>query len=177
MKIKFIVSVVLMFVCSIAYADRLLDAMPRTMHAENFTLPYSTGGKLSLDDLKGKFVLVTFWTTKCAPCRAELSLLDDLRSQLASDDILEVVAVHAGADVIGVNEHLAISPVNYPVVMDINLELGHWGIPSLPTTYLLTPDGDFAYRAVGSRLWNSPQMVDFLQKVFVDYEKTKVSEK
>ncbi|MFK7794191.1 MAG: TlpA family protein disulfide reductase [Gammaproteobacteria bacterium] len=177
MKIKLIVSAVLICACSFANADRLLDAMPRTMHAENFILPHSTGGKLSLDELQGKFVLVTFWTTKCTPCRTELSLLEDLRNQLADDDILEIVAVHAGPDVIGVNEHLAVSPVHYPVVMDINLELGHWGIPSLPTTYLLTPDGDFAYRAVGSRLWNSPQMVDFLKRVFADYEETKAAEK
>lgn len=177
MKIKLILSAVLMAACSMASADRLLDAMPRTMQAENFTLPHSTGGKLNLEDLQGKFVLVNFWTTKCAPCRAQLSLLEDLRNQFADDDILEVVAVHAGPDVIGVNEHLAISPVNYPVVMDINLELGDWGIPSLPTTYLLTPDGNFAYREVGSRMWNSPQMVDFLQRVFTDYTEAKATEK
>lgn len=174
---KIIASLILIFACSIAYADRLLDAMPRTMQAENFVLPYSTGGKLNLEDLQGKFVLVNFWTTKCAPCRAELSLLEDLRNQFADEDILEVVAIHAGPDVIGVNEHLDISPVNYPVVMDVNLELGHWGIPSLPTTYVLTPDGSFAYRAVGSRMWNSPQMVDFLKRVFKDYEETKEAEK
>lgn len=176
MKIKLIAVLFFMLACSIAQADRLLDAMPRTMHAENFTLPYSTGGKLSLEELQGKFVLVNFWTTKCAPCRAELSLLEDLREQLADEYMLEIVAVHAGPDVIGVNEHLALSPVNYPVVMDINLELGHWGVPSLPTTYLLTPEGDFAYRAVGSRLWNSPQMVDFLKRVFADYYDNKSSE-
>jgi thiol-disulfide isomerase/thioredoxin len=176
MKIKLIASVVLMFACSLANADRLLDAMPRTMNAENFILPHSTGGRLNLEDLRGKFVLVNFWTTKCAPCRAELTLLEDLRNQFVDDDILEVVAVHAGPDVVGVNEHLAVSPVHYPIVMDINLELGHWGIPSLPTTYLLTPEGNFAYRAVGSRLWNSPQMVDFLTRVFADYEETKAAE-
>ncbi|MDW3094970.1 MAG: TlpA disulfide reductase family protein [Gammaproteobacteria bacterium] len=177
MKLKFIASIVLIFVCSIANADRLLDAMPRTMHAENFSLPYSTGGKFNLEDLQGKFVLVNFWTTKCTVCRTELSLMQDLLDQLAEENILQVVAVHAGPDVIGVNEHLELSPVSYPVVMDINLELGHWGVPSLPTSYLLTPEGNFAYRAVGSRLWNSPPMVDFLKKVFVDYEETKVSEK
>ena len=177
MKITLIVYTVLMFLSSVVYADRLLDAMPRTMHAENFTLPYSTGGNMDIRDLQGKFVIVTFWTTKCVPCRTELSLLEDLRKQFEDEDILEVVAIHAGPDVIGVNEHLEISPVNYPVVMDINLELGHWGIPSLPTTYLLTPDGDFAYRAVGSRLWNSPQMVDFLKIVFEDYAKADTSEK
>jgi thiol-disulfide isomerase/thioredoxin len=175
-KMKLSASIILMLACSMANADRLLDAMPRTMHAESFTLPHPTGGKLSLEDLQGKFVLVTFWTTACTPCRAELSLLEVLRNQLADENILEVVAIHAGADVIGVNEHLALSPVNYPVVMDINLELGHWGIPSLPTTYLLTPEGNFAYRAVGPRLWNSPQMIDFLRRIFADYAETKASE-
>jgi len=29
---------------------------------------------------------------------------------------------------------------------------------------------------VGSRLWNSPQMMDFLTKVFADYEETKATE-
>ncbi len=80
MKIKLIASVVFLLTCSIANADRLLDAMPRTMHAKNFTLPHSTGGKLNLEDLQGKFVLVNFWTTKCTICRTELSLLEDLRN-------------------------------------------------------------------------------------------------
>jgi len=175
MKIKLIASIILMAACSIAHADRLLDAMPRTMKAETFTLPYSTGGKFNLEDLQGKFVLVTFWTTKCAPCRTDLSMLEDLRNKFSEEDILEVVAVHAGPDVIGVNEHLEVSPVQYPMVMDVNLELGHWGVPNLPTTYLITPDGAFAYRAIGSRLWNSPQMVDFLKRVFDDYKATGTS--
>ena len=88
MKIKLIVIIVFMLACTMAKADRLLDAMPRTMHAENFTLPYSTGGKLSLEELQGKFVLVNFWTTKCTPCRTELSLLEDLRNQFADEDIV-----------------------------------------------------------------------------------------
>jgi len=32
---------------------------------------YTSNGKLSLDDLKGKVVLVTFWFPGCGPCRGE----------------------------------------------------------------------------------------------------------
>ena len=45
----------------------------------------------------------------------------------------------------------------------MDLTLGHWGIPILPTTFLVDPKGNILYRAVGSRVWNSPFMIDFLQ--------------
>ena len=159
-----------------APAEWLLDAMPRTMVAQNFSLPYSTEGEFSLNEYKGNFTIVNFWSTKCATCRAELSLLEDLKQQLAQDNIImNIVAVHAGDDVEGVNEQIELSPVSYAVVMDMDLILGHWSIPTLPTSYVLTPGGNFAYRAIGSRLWNSPQMVDFLKRVIDDYEKNEES--
>ncbi len=165
-----------LFICNSAFAERLLDAMPRTMEAQNFTLPYSTTGEFTLDEFKGHFTIVNFWSTKCVICRAELSLFEDLKKQLAKDGItLNVVAIHAGDDVDGVNEQIEVSPVSYAVVMDMDLELGHWSIPTLPTTYILTPEGNFAYRAIGTRMWNSPQMIDFIKHVYDDYEQNKDS--
>jgi len=157
-------------------AERLLDSMPRTMAAKNFTLPYSTAGDFSLEEYKGAFTIVNFWTTKCASCRAELTLLEDLKQQLAKENIaLNIVAVHAGDDVDAVNEQIELNPVSYAVVMDMDLELGHWGIQTMPTSYVLTPDGNFAYRAQGAKMWNSPQMINFLKRVVDDYEADKSS--
>ena len=157
-------------------AQSLLDAMPRTMKAVDFKLPTASGGEISLQDLKGKFVLVNFWSTKCTICRSELTTLQVLYDEFKDDNILEIVTIHAGADLDGVVELLEISPVSYPMAMDVDLTMGHWGIPSLPTSYLLTPEGNFAYRAVGSRLWNSPTMIDYLRNIIADYEKYKSAE-
>ena len=171
MYIRLFIALALLLSSTTLFAERLLDAMPRTMVAEDFTLPYSTTGEFSLHEYKGDFTIVTFWTTRCTACRAELTLLEDLKKKLQEQEInLNIVAVHAGDDVDGVNEQIEISPVSYAVVMDMDLELGHWSIPTLPTTYILTPESNFAYRALGSRLWNSPQMINFLKRVFDDYE-------
>lgn len=151
-------------------AERLLDPMPRTMKAQNFTLPNTQGDDVSLTDFEGKFVLVNFWSTECTICRAELTTMQDLYDQMSSDGRLEIIAIHAGSDVQGVMEQLEINPVTYNMLIDMDLQMGHWGIPTLPTTYLVTPDGSFAYRVLGVRVWNSPGMVDFLRQVFDDYE-------
>lgn len=166
----------LLLISNSGFADRLLDSMPRTMAAKSFTLPYSTSGDFSLDELQGAFTIVNFWTVKCASCRAELTLLEDLKQQLAKENItLNIVAVHAGDDVDSVNEQIKVSPVSYAVVMDMDLELGHWGIQTMPTSYVLTPKGNFAYRAQGSRMWNSPQMINFIKRVVADYESNDTS--
>lgn len=171
---RLIVTILAVCFSSTVFAEMLLEAMPRTMEAKNFTLPYSTSGRFTLDEFKGEFTIVTFWSTKCVRCRTELSLLEDLKQQFAKEDIvLNIVAVHAGNDVDGVNEQMEISPVSYAIVIDMDLELGHWSIPTLPTTYVLTPEGNFAYRALGPRLWNSPQMISFLKRVVDDYEENK----
>ena len=172
MPYRILIAICLFSLSVTASSEWLLDAMPRTMMAQNFSLPYATEGEFTLNEYKGNFTIVNFWSTKCATCRAELSLLEVLKQQLEKDNIVvNIVAVHAGDDVQGVNEQIELSPVSYAVVMDMDLILGHWSIPTLPTSYVLTPEGGFAYRAIGSRLWNSPQMVDFLKRVIDDYEK------
>ena len=143
--------------------------MPRTMAAYEYNLPDVSGKKHKLSDYKGKFVLINFWATSCTICRAELTALQDMYDQLRKDSEFEVVAIHAGDDLQGVEELLELSPVNYSMLMDLDLELGHWGIPTLPTTYLISPDGMFTYRALGTRIWNSPNMIDFMHQIFDDY--------
>src|SRR5205807_2012461 len=45
--------------------------------APNFTLTDIDGHRVSLSQLKGKPVLISFWATWCVPCRDELPLIRD----------------------------------------------------------------------------------------------------
>lgn len=52
----------------------------------------ASGAKKSLDDYKGRFVLVNFWATWCAPCRAEMPSLSTLQSTIGGSDF-DVVTI------------------------------------------------------------------------------------
>ena len=49
-KYGFLYVLVIFMLASLAHADRLLDPMPRTMKAQNFTLPNTQGDDVSLTD-------------------------------------------------------------------------------------------------------------------------------
>jgi thiol-disulfide isomerase/thioredoxin len=53
------------------------------------------GNAFQLSDWQGKYVMVNFWATWCAPCRKEMPALDDLQAEFGGD-AFEVVTIAAG---------------------------------------------------------------------------------
>ncbi len=147
-----------------AEEGRLMDAYPPNVSAENFILPDLNGDEHQLEEFRGKYVLVNFWAMSCNVCKSEMTTLQSAFELLGSDKIA-IISIHAGTNYDGVDEVLKINNVTYTVLLDIDLELGAWGIPILPTTFVVSPEGDIRYRAVGSRVWNSPFMIDFIQNL------------
>ena len=147
-----------------AEEGRLLDSYPPNVSAENFTLPDLKGDEHQLEEYRGKYVLVNFWAMSCNVCKSEMTTLQSAY-ELIGDDKLAIVSIHAGKHFEGVDEVLELNKVTYTVLFDTDLSLGAWGIPILPTTFIVSPKGNIRYRAVGTRVWNSPFMIDFIQSI------------
>lgn len=56
--------------------------------APDFTLPDQTEKNISLHDYLGKYVLINFWASWCAPCRAEHPELKNIASEFAPKGFL-----------------------------------------------------------------------------------------
>jgi hypothetical protein len=86
------------------------------------------------------------------------------------NDKFTVVGIHVGPGPENIRNYLDISPVTFPIYIDMDLEYD-WGVPGLPTTFLISPDGEMLYRAVGKRDFSSPQMEEFFNQQVNNYFK------
>ncbi len=106
----------------------------------DFSGTTSTGGKLSLGDMKGKVVLINFWATWCGPCKMEIPDLIELQKKYGA----------RGFTVVGFSEDEEFSRaaafakaagMNYPVLKTPDGLASSLGITGLPTSILVGKDG------------------------------------
>lgn len=126
------------------------------------------GGELSLDDFRGRVVVLNLWATWCAPCRKEMPSLDRLQAAHGGDD-LEVVALSVDRgesldkirefyDEVGV-EHLAIYRDPQSAVPR------SLRAPGLPTTVVFDREGREVGRVLGEAEWDGEPAVALLRGI------------
>ncbi|MBT3697151.1 MAG: TlpA family protein disulfide reductase [Gammaproteobacteria bacterium] len=141
----------------------LMDPMPSHDRAPEFSLIGMDEKVHTLKSLEGKFLLVNFWATWCNPCKAEMPTLEAIHNRIDNDKFT-VIGIHVGPGPENIRNYLDISPVSFPIFIDMDLEYD-WGVPGLPTTFLISPNGEMLYRAVGKRDFSSPEMELFFTKL------------
>lgn len=111
----------------------------------------------SLSEFQGKWTLVNFWATWCAPCRHEMPSLDALQGALGGEDFT-VVTVATGRNAVpAITEFFAEAGVTrLPVLRDPKAQLARqMGVAGLPVTVILNPEGQEVGRLIGDADWNS----------------------
>ena len=101
---------------------------------------FSLEGKLP-DALKGKVVLVDFWASWCGPCKDSFPVMEELQTRFGGKGLV-VLAVNLDEDAETMNDFLKKHPVTFNVVRDARKKLvGTVNIKSMPSSFVLTPDG------------------------------------
>ena len=121
------------------------------------------GPRVSLADLRGKAVVLTFWAMWCPPCRTELALLEDLHRHLGAQH-LAVIAVNVREPSPAVREYVEGLGITFAVLVDPRGEIQRsYGVIGLPTTFLIARDGRAVARAIGPRDWAGSPSRELLQ--------------
>lgn len=128
------------------------------------------GADRSLDDFRGRVVLLNLWATWCAPCRREMPTLDRLQARLGSKG-LEVVAL--SIDRVGrerVREFLAeVGAPHLKLYLDrTTRSMRTLGIIGLPTTLLIDRRGREVGRLIGPAEWDSSEAVELIEHFLGD---------
>jgi thiol-disulfide isomerase/thioredoxin len=115
------------------------------------------GQEYQLGDWRGKYVLVNFWATWCAPCRKEMPELESLQREFRNDNF-EVVTIATTRNTLpAIKRFFAeIGVTDLPILIDDNAVLSSkMGVFGLPTTLLLNPEGQEIARMRGDASWYS----------------------
>jgi len=151
---------------AIAEVQTLVPVQDRPL-APDFVLQDAEGKTHRLADYRGKVVALNFWATWCPPCRREMPSMQRLKTQMPKDDFV-ILAVDVGEDdetVFAFIFALDI-PIDYPLLLDRDGKVTErWPILGLPTSFILDKSGRVVLRAVGGRLWDSPEFAQSIRQL------------
>jgi len=119
----------------------LLAASYESDEPVDFTLQQLHGEQLSLSEFRGKWVVVNYWATWCAPCRKEIPELSALNT--AREDIVVLGLAFEDTDIENFDKFLQEFHPGYPLLLvDVYNPPEPFGAPRvLPTTIILNPEG------------------------------------
>lgn len=135
----------------------------KPVSGQTYTREDGSEGRLA--DYEGKYILLNFWATWCAPCRKEMPMLADLQTELGGETF-EVVTLATGRNAPPAMKKFfeEIGVDNLPLHRDPKAAIGReMGVFGLPITVILNPTGEEIARLQGDADWSSDSAKAILQ--------------
>jgi len=153
--------------------------LPKVLNSETFEQPTplnvtapefvggpwlnTTGGHpISLASLRGKVVVVHFWTYGCYNCQNNLPVYARWYKQFAGKDVV-IVGIHTPETTTerndtNVEKHIRSFKIEYPVLLDQSeTNWRRWQQQYWPTVYLIDRQGKIRFRWIGELNYGSNQ--------------------
>jgi len=141
-----------------------VDNLPSQNKAPDFNLTGLDGKKYQLSALKGKVVVVCFWSITCPHCIKTIPTVDALAKKINNKNV--VVLSITGGEAPPVQAKVRELGLKLPVLMDPGYKtFDAYGVEGVPTTFVIAPDGSIERKEVGARDWTSPDLMNDINKL------------
>ena len=103
---------------------------------------FTTKETVSLERLKGKYVLLDFWMTSCGPCIQEFPNLKELYTKTDREKF-EIIGIAAHSTSTNVKRTIDLHEVTWSQILsdETNRLIEKYGISGYPSTFLIDPQG------------------------------------
>jgi thiol-disulfide isomerase/thioredoxin len=137
---------------------RELRAERLDLAAPDFELPRQGGGSVKLSELRGKVVILDFWATWCGPCRKALPSLQTYYESKHKDVEVFCVNVFERDGGKSVEPFWKQNAFPMPVLLGTQETAQQFAVQSIPTLFVIGPDGRIGYRHQGFDPYLSEQL-------------------
>jgi len=124
--------------------------------AADFSLINLVGEEVTLEQFKGKVIMLNFWASWCGPCKAEIPDFIKMYDKHQKNG-LEIVGIAlSSGSAESIKQFVDKWNINYPILtgdekylQDLTNKYG--GIRGVPTTFLIDRKGNIQQKWVGAR--------------------------
>lgn len=124
------------------------------------------GGAHSLEEFRGRYVLLNLWATWCAPCLTELPALAALSHAMDKRRFVVVAVALPPGDIVNAQQFLAAHNASHLTAYfdSQTMFMRSFHAYGLPMTVLINPQGHEIGRAVGAASWDAPSSIRYLKQ-------------
>jgi len=117
--------------------------------APSFKLLNQHGIQKSLDDYKGKVVLLDFWASWCIPCRLSFPWMNDMQNTYKNQGF-EIVAINVDKEKSEFERFIKQYPAAFTVLLDPKGDTPrNYKVMGMPTSFLISRKGELVSRHIG----------------------------
>lgn len=153
----------------------IMDVQPEntTTTKQNFDYNFSVkdldGKKLDMKDLKGKVIFLNLWATWCGPCRVEMPSIQSLYNDVDKDRVAFVMlSLDQENQRKKIVQFIDDKDYTFPVYQPASPLPKLLRVNTIPTTFIIGPDGKVVSKKTGMANYDTEEMRGFLREIAVE---------
>jgi peroxiredoxin len=165
--VAFLLIIIILFCGNVStvsaqFSEAGVEKLEKPIDAHDFTLKVLGGDKISLKELKGKVILLNFFSVECRVCQKEVPSLDKLSASIKSKDLVILLVAIDGKEkeLIKFKDRYDITS---PILIDKNGEeakaYGVWGYHK---TFFIDRKGKIVGETFAEKDWRLGKVKDLI---------------
>ncbi|HPD34545.1 MAG TPA: TlpA disulfide reductase family protein, partial [Candidatus Kapabacteria bacterium] len=123
--------------------------IPNGHKAPVWTLKDKDGNVYSLDNLRGKVVVMDFWATWCSPCKRVMPEIQKLWDKYKNQNVV-IVGINTWEKNGDPVKFMKDNNYNYILLLNGNDVATKYNVSAIPTLYVIDKNGNVAFSEVGA---------------------------